>query len=362
MISNQTIQNAINEVFELTKTQFAVADTFGTVLAKTGDAIQTDRADIESFAKSEALLKEQDGAVYIKIIDELEPIFVLIAKDGDDPMLIGKLTAVQLKNLVIAYKERMDHNAFFQNLLLDNMLLVDMYSRAKKLHIDAYLPRCVFVIEPVGKRDVNMLEIVKELFYTQSGDYVTAIDEEHIVVIKTLETAEDMETIDETARMLVDMAGSEVMQKVKVAYGNIAEEIKGISKAYKEAMMALDVGKIFYMEKSIIAYNSHGIGRLIYQLPINLCQMFVKEIFGDEIPTEIDDEILTTANKFFENSLNVSETSRQLCMHRNTLLYRIEKLQKATGLDIRVFDDALTLKIALMVVNYMRFIEEKEEY
>ena len=157
--------------------------------------------------------------------------------------------------------------------------------------------------------------------------------------------------------MLLDMLNSEAMSNARIAYGSIVNEIKGLSKSYKEACMALDVGMIFYSEKNIISYVSLGIGRLIYQLPVNLCQIFIEEIFGENIPDEIDDEILSTVNKFFDNSLNVSETSRQLFIHRNTLIYRIEKLQKATGLDVRIFDDALTLKIALMVVNYMKYMK-----
>ncbi|MBR5944086.1 MAG: helix-turn-helix domain-containing protein, partial [Lachnospiraceae bacterium] len=158
-----------------------------------------------------------------------------------------------------------------------------------------------------------------------------------------------------------DMMSAEAMLNVRVAYGTVVEELKDVSKSDKEAKMALEVGKIFYVEKSVIAYSALGIGRLIYQLPINLCKMFIDEIFEDRtIPEELDEETLMTINKFFENSLNVSETSRQLFVHRNTLVYRIEKLQKATGLDIRTFDDALTFKIALMVANYMSYLEKNE--
>ena len=160
--------------------------------------------------------------------------------------------------------------------------------------------------------------------------------------------------------MIVDMMNTEAMLNVRVAYGTIVNELKDVSKSYKEAKMALDVGKIFYAEKSVAAYSTLGIGRLIYQLPVNLCKLFIQEIFGENIPEELDEETLVTVNKFFENNLNVSETSRQLFVHRNTLVYRIEKLQKATGLDIRTFDDALTFKIALMVVNYMKYLDNQE--
>ena len=157
--------------------------------------------------------------------------------------------------------------------------------------------------------------------------------------------------------MIVDMLNAEAMSQVRVSYGNIINEIKDVSRSYKEAKMALDVGKIFYVEKSIVGYNNLGIGRLIYQLPIPLCKMFIREIFDTHSPDDFDEETLTTINKFFENSLNVSETSRQLFIHRNTLVYRLDKLQKSTGLDLRVFEDAITFKIALMVVKYMKYME-----
>ena len=160
--------------------------------------------------------------------------------------------------------------------------------------------------------------------------------------------------------MTVSIMNTEAMINVKLAYGTIVSELKEVSKSYKEAKMALDVGKIFYAEKDVVAYSTLGIGRLIYQLPVSLCEMFIEEIFDEEVPNEIDEETLITVNTFLDNNLNVSETARQLYVHRNTLLYRLEKLEKLTGLDIRIFDDALTLKIALMVVNYMRYLEKTE--
>ena len=150
------------------------------------------------------------------------------------------------------------------------------------------------------------------------------------------------------------------MAKVNIAYGTIVNDIKEVSKSFKEAKLALDVGKIFYSDKKVIAYNRLGIGRLIYQLPMPLCKMFIKEIFDGKSPDEFDEETLSTINKFFENSLNVSETSRQLYIHRNTLVYRLDKLQKTTNLDLRVFDDAITFKIALMVVKYMKYMENMD--
>ena len=188
---------------------------------------------------------------------------------------------------------------------------------------------------------------------------MTTVDEDSVVLIKAMDEDESDEGLERIAKTIMDMINAEAMINVRVAFGTVIHELKDVSKSYKEAKMASDVGRIFYPEKQIVSYRLLGIGRLIYQLPVNLCRMYIHEIFGERIPEEIDEETLVTVEKFFENNLNVSETSRQLFIHRNTLVYRIEKLQKATGLDIRVFDDALTLKIALMVVNYMNYLEER---
>lgn len=360
MITNQVIQTSIDELSEITKVNLCVLDLRGSAVAETFADYRIDRETITNFADSAADSQVIQDQHLLKIYDEGILSYILLAKGGEDTYMVGKVAVCQLQNLIVAYKEKVDRNSFFQNLILDNLLLVDIYNRAKKLHIPAEQDRAVFVIETKTEKDMNAREMVTELFSSQNGDYITAVDEKHIIVIKALARNESYEALEEVAKMLVDMLNSEAMTTVRVAYGTIVNEIKEISKSYKEAKMALDVGKIFYVEKVVIAYNTLGIGRLIYQLPVNLCQIFIDEIFGDSTPDDIDDEILMTANKFFDNSLNVSETSRQLYIHRNTLVYRLEKLQKSTGLDIRVFDDALTLKIALMVVNYMKYVESLE--
>ena len=285
---------------------------------------------------------------------------MLISKgSGEDAYMLGRVAVSEIQNLIIAYKERFDRNNFIQNLLLDNMLLIDIYNRAKKLHIETEVRRIVYLIETKYEKDNTAMEIVKGLFSGKTKDFITAVDEKSIILVQELKEGESYEQVDETAKMLRDMLNTEAMSDVKIAYGTIVNEIRQVSRSYKEAKLALDVGKIFYMERSIIAYNTLGIGRLIYQLPLPLCQMFMKEVFTEAKPDSFDEETLTTINKFFENSLNVSETARQLYIHRNTLVYRLEKLQKSTGLDIRVFDDALTFKIAMMVVSYMKYMENQ---
>ena len=283
---------------------------------------------------------------------------ILLAKgETDDTYMVGKIAAFQIQNLLVAYKERFDKDNFIKNLLLDNLLLVDIYNRAKKLHIDTDVRRIVFIIETKNEKDTNALETVRNIFSTKTKDFITAVDEKNIILVKEVKQTESYDDMNKIAKVVVDMLNTEVMSSVHVSYGTIVNEIKEVSRSYKEAKMALDVGKIFYENQNIIAYSNLGIGRLIYQLPLPLCKMFIREIFDGKSPDEFDEETLTTIDKFFENSLNVSETSRQLYIHRNTLVYRLDKLQKSTGLDLRVFEDAITFKIALMVVKYMKYME-----
>lgn len=358
MISSQIIKASIEELTAISKVPLAVWDVEGKEIAATFEAGEISPSLIAGFAGSPADSQVMGAHHLLKVMDEEEALFVLDAKGGsEDAYMIGRIAVSQLKHLTAAYKERYDRNSFFQNLLLDNMLLVDIYNRAKKLHIEASVPRAVCLIETDKEKDGAAMEFLNGMFTAQSGDYITAVDESNVILIKALAPEDGYEKLEQIANTVVDMMNMEAMLNVRVAYGTIVGELKEVSKSYKEAKMALDVGKIFYAEKKVTAYNTLGIGRLIYQLPINLCRIFIDEIFGSNKPSELDEETLTTINKFFENNLNVSETSRQLFVHRNTLVYRIEKLQKSTGLDIRVFDDALTFKIALMVVSYMRYLD-----
>lgn len=358
MITNQIIQNCLDDVKNIAKVDLLVADEFGKTIAYTSQFPELDGKALLAFSQSEADTQEIKNTLLLKVFDEKRVAYILAVRGETDRFLVGKIVANELENLTVAYKDRVDKNSFFQNLLLDNLLLVDIYNRAQSLHIDVVVPRCVFAIELSDKKDSSGIEMVRELFSPQNGDFVTTVDENHIIVIKQLSEDDTYEDLDETANMLVDMFSSEAMTNVRVSYGNIIREIKGVSKSYKESIMALDVGRIFYSDKKIIPYNSLGIGRLIYQLPVHLCQMYIDEVFGGRLPEEVDDEILYTINKFLDNSLNVSETSRQLYIHRNTLVYRIEKLEKATGLDVRNFEDALTFRIAMMVLAYIDFTRE----
>lgn len=361
MISNQVLQTTIDGLKNITRIDICVMDTEGKALATTINNVEEYEDAVMAFVESPADSQVLQGYQFFKVFDDHQLEYVILAKgDSDDVYMVGKLAAFQIQNLLVAYKERYDKDNFIKNLLLDNLLLVDIYNRAKKLHIETSVNRVVFLIETKDEKDSNALETVKGLFAGKSRDFITQVDEKNIILVKELKEEEGYEDMEKTANVILDMLNTEAMISVHVSFGTIVNEIKDVSRSYKEAKMALDVGKIFYSDQNVIAYSSLGIGRLIYQLPMPLCKMFIGEIFGENTPDDFDDETIATINKFFENSLNVSETSRQLYIHRNTLVYRLDKLEKSMGLDLRVFDDAITFKIALMVVKYMKYMETFE--
>ena len=362
MISNQILQNTIEGLKGISRIDFCVLDTEGNALATTFEDTWNYESAVLSFVESPADSQVIQGCQFFKIFDEQQLEYVLLAGgESEDVYMLGKIAAFQVQSLLVAYKERFDKDNFIKNLLLDNLLLVDIYNRAKKLHIDTEAKRVIFIIETSHEKDSVALDNVRNLLGGKSRDFVTAVDEKNIIVVKELADKAGSRELEKMAKEMMEILRAESEDdKIHIAYGTVVNDIKEVSKSYKEAKLALDVGKIFFDEKDIVAYSTLGIGRLIYQLPIPLCKMFIKEIFEGKSPDEFDEETLTTINKFFENSLNVSETSRQLYIHRNTLVYRLDKLQKSTGLDLRVFEDAITFKIALMVVKYMKYMETLE--
>ncbi len=357
MISNQIIRGSIEKLKAITKIDFSIRNMEGYVVASTEKEEKIDVRTAAQFAASPADSQELQGFHFFKVQGEEDPEYVLIARGaGEDVHMIGRIAVSQLQELIVAYRERFDKNNFVQNLLLDNLLLVDIYNRAKKLRIEAQARRAVFIIESRHERDNTVMEVVRGLFGDEEGHLITEVDEKSIILVKALEERETYEDLEDTALSIRDTMNTEAMIDVRVACGTIVDEISQVSRSFKEARMALNVGKIFYSEQRVHMYSTLGIGRLIYQLPENLCRMFIKEVFTLQQPEDFDEETLSTINMFFANSLNVSETARQLFVHRNTLVYRLEKLSRSTGLDIRSFDDAVTFKIALMVENYLKYL------
>ena len=363
MLSNQVLHKVVQSINGITGLECSVWDIRGVCLVVTNEKMKSLEKEVLCFldtADHEECKQIRSGQGMFLVCDNDEPVYTLVLQ-GDTAQLeiVGRLGTSQLENLISAYKERMDKNRFIQNLILDNMLLVDVYNQAKKMRIPVELRRAVFLIEPKNEGENLVLETMKGLYATGNKDFVTAVDERHIILVKALEMTEDYPRLNHVARVIADTLSSEAMVSVRIAFGTIVEELKDVSRSFKEAQMALEVGRVFYAEKNILAYNELGIGRLIHQLPPSLCELFLREVFASEEAEHFEEEELTTVFKFFDNNLNISETARQLYIHRNTLVYRLEKIQKKTGLDVRVFEDALTFKIAMMVSDHMKNIKNQ---
>lgn len=367
MLSNHKLQVTLEEIKEISRIELALYSDKGKLLASTYEVEEDMEEAIRFFADSMAESQMLSGCHFFKVLIENELEYILLAKvTSEEAYMIGRLAVCQIRNMVSAYREQFDRNSFMQNVVLGNMLVVDMYNKAKKLHIEA-AQRVVFIIEVSGKKDGVVMETVKNLFASTTRDFVTEVDEKSVILVKDVRDMDTDEELMELAKMLVDNLQTEAMVKVRTGFGNRVDLLQDIARSYQEAKMALEVGNIFYAENNTVSYSKLGIGRLIYQLPSSLCEMFLKEVFGEKIPDIFDEETTSTIHKFFENNLNISETARQLYVHRNTLVYRLERIEKVLGLDIRTFEDAMLFKIALMVISHMNYqkslaeVQEEEQ-
>ena len=361
MITKQVIETCITDLKEITKTDFAVVDTENILIAATTDEPRPKEKILKGFLETEADSQIITGYNLFRVKNDEETEYVLYTYgDRSDGYINGKIAVKQIEQLIVAYKEQYDHASFIQNLLLDNLLLVDICNRSKKLNIETDRRRIVFAVEVDKNKQSEALAAIKGVYSKKTDDYCIAVDETSVILVHTLENDEDYEDMYSIASNLEDTMNTELMVKAYISFGMIVDELKELSKSYKEAKMAIEVGKIFYADRSINSYDDLGIGRLIYQLPINLCELYVNEVFGGVSSDKVDDEIIKTAIAFLDNSLNVSETSRERYIHRNTLVYRLDKLKNTIGLDVRNFDDALTFKIAMMVEGYIKYMKENK--
>lgn len=356
MAIQQILTKCLDDWKQISRLDFCLIDTNDQIYLSTCSKKLPAESKLQAFRESPALSMANTSRCLYKILHNGELQYILVVwGSGESVHTIGELAVCQVKSLLTAYAEKNDKNTFMQNLLLESYSEVDAFNRAKKLHIATAARRAVFLVETKQSKDENALATIRNIFSARTRDFITSIDNSGIIIIRELLSTETYEDLENIAFMLVDMLNTEAMTSAWVSYSNIVDDLIHLSGAYKEARTALEVGKIFYADKNVFGYNRLGIGRLIYQLPVSICEMFIDEIFREETLDSIDEETLITIRTFFENNLNLSETSRQLYVHRNTLVYRFEKLQKKFGLDIRTFEDALTFKLAMMVVDYIKY-------
>lgn len=359
MVSNRLLQECLEDFSNIMRLSMALYDRNRTCVAGE-EELGPDTEVFDTFCDSPADMQALGNRYLFKVGEDDTGYILSVSGGGKDVYPMGQLAVRQLERILEMGYSREDRNQFIHNLLLDNLLPVDIASYAKQMHIGPESRWAVLIVEGTGCEAYDIQMILKNILVNRAGDFITPMEVNSVVVVRRLEEREGQKEIEELAHVLSDTVSSETLCRVRTACGTISDSLREVSRSYKEAKMALEVAEIFYASKTIITYEELGIGRLIYQLPIPLCEMFLKEVFGDYNPENLDEEILTTVYQFMENSLNLSETSRQLFVHRNTLVYRLEKLQKTIGLDIRQFEDAMTFKIAMMVADYMKFLREKQ--
>lgn len=296
-----------------------------------------------------------NGFTYRPIVSMGKIDYIIFVK-GDDTLArnYADILHVSFASVKSLYDDKHDKLNFIKNFLLDNILPGDILAKAAELHIPIDAKRVVFLIQTEKFSDFSVLELIEGMFPNKQNDFIVSIDENNVALVKELESELSLPELQNIAKGICDNINTEVMAKALVGIGTVVGNVKEIARSYKEARVALEVGKVFEDEKNILSYEDLGIGRLIYQLPTTLCELFLTEVFKKGSIDDLDQEIIFTIQKFFENNLNVSETSRQLYVHRNTLVYRLDKIQKITGLDLRIFDQAIIFKVAMMVNKYLR--------
>lgn len=353
MISTKIIQSGLEDLKRITKADFHFCDSKGIQIASTFESGKIDKAMLSDFAMSKADSQNVKGYNYMKLVKDDEESFILVVyAGGEDGYMYGRIAASEIYHLMAIDNGRMDREDFYKEMLHGDIMPGEIAKRADKLKIATSMRRIVYLIKVDEDFSESAREMLKNLFSENKLDQVLMMEDNTIALVKVIEDGDEP---DLHANQIVAMINMELMIRARVTYGRYFFELKEMSEAYKEASMAMEVVNIFYEDKDVASYTSLGIGRLIHKLPKNLCEMFLDEVLGDKLENALLPEEIIIIEKFFQNNLNISETARTLDMHRTTFIYRLDRLEKKTGLDIRKFDDAMTLKIAMMVSKYINY-------
>lgn len=354
-MSNRLFQGIIHQMKDAIDRTIGILDETSSIIAcselgRIGEPGGVEFAEVIEAASGSA----KNGYTYYPFGSGQHAEYAVFVEGEDDQALkYADLLAISLGAVKQYYDEKYDRGNFIKNVILDNILPGDIYLKARELRFNADVARVVLLIRIVSRNDVSVYDVVQNLFPDKSKDFVININENDIALVKETRDGIDTKDLEKLARSIVDTLSGEFYTHAIVGIGTSVTSIKELARSFKEAQVALEVGKVFDTEKTIISYDNLGIARLIYQLPTTLCETFLREIFKKGSIESLDQETLFTIQRFFDNNLNVSETSRKLFVHRNTLVYRLEKIKKLTGLDLREFDHAIVFKIALMVKKYL---------
>ena len=356
-MSNSIFQNVMLQLKDVADRVFGVVDADGCVVSCTDNTFLGERwpeaiLKITGSAEPNITFSQKTFRAMASSTNFLE-YAVFCGGDDEPAKAFCNIAYIALNDAKTFYEEKHDRGTFVKNIIMDNILPGDIYIRAKELHFVTDAPRVVFLVRQNGRADVATVDVLAELFPDKSQDFVLSVNETDVAVVKQIAANATASELEKLARKMAKVLKEELAVKCVIGFGTVAEHLRSLADSFKEAQTAIDVGKVFDTEKSVMHYENLGIGRLIYQLPTTLCEIFLREVFKKNSLDSLDQETLFTINKFFENSLNVSETSRKLFVHRNTLVYRLEKIRKLTGLDLRQFDHAIVFRVALMVRQYL---------
>ena len=350
----RVFQNVINQLKESINRKIYVLDNLGTVIAGSELInVGESRPEALGYFESDAPVVVAGNTYYPMGSYSMPENVIIIEGDDSEAADICKVLSVSFNNIKTLYGEKYDKISFIKNIILDNILSSDIYIKAKELNFGIDAPKAVFFIRFNEMGEVIPYDILQNMFPDKNKDYVISIGENDVVLIKEVKYNTDTKELEKIAHSISDTISAEFYLGVTIGIGTVAETLRDLSTSFKEAQVAIEVGKVFNTKQNIINYEYLGIGRLIYQLPTTLCEKFLQEVFKKGSLDSLDRETLLTIQAFFDNNLNVSETSRKLFVHRNTLVYRLEKIRKITGLDLREFDNAITFKVALMVKKYL---------
>ena len=363
-MSSRMFQGVVDQLAEASQQSLGVVDSEGIVISASDPSLVGERWP-ETAAAIAAMPESticSDGKVFLAL-KGWNPTFgyaAFVVGTDAQAMTACRMAQVSLNCTKTYYEEKHDKGTFVKNIITDNILPGDIYIRAKELHFQTELPRVVFLIRQRSRADVAVVELLQSMFDDdQQQDFVINVNETDIALVRQVAPDVTGEELTRYAKTVEDRLKTELFTRTTIGIGTVTQHLRELADSYKEAQVAIEVGKVFDTEKTVINYESLGIGRLIYQLPTTLCEIFLSEVFKKNSIDTLDQETLFTINMFFENSLNVSETSRKLFVHRNTLVYRLEKIKKLTGLDLREFDDAIIFKVALMVKKYLASRENR---
>lgn len=355
-MSNRLFQSIIHQLKDAVDRVIGVIDEAGTIIAcselgRIGEVLDSSVGE-QVFSGSDVVAV--NDMVFKSFGSPIRPEYAIFVDGADDlAYKYVNILTITISNTKQYYDEKYDRGNFIKNVMLDNILPGDICIKARELHFNNDTTRAVLLVRITEPGEISIFDAIQNLFPDKTKDFVVNINETDIALVKEVRPNIESRDLEKLARSIADSLGAEYYTHTLVGIGTAVTGIKELARSFKEAQVALEVGKVFDTEKTIVSYENLGIARLIYQLPTTLCDMFLKEVFKRGSIDSLDHETLFTIQKFFENNLNVSETSRKLFVHRNTLVYRLEKIRKLTGLDLREFDDAIVFKVALMVKKYL---------